>query len=44
MLVGKPEEQTNCNMRRREDNIKIDFKDIGYEVVPSVQLVRDRIQ
>ena len=44
ILVGKPEErrQLGRTRRRREDNIRMDLKEIGWEVMYWINLAQDR--
>jgi hypothetical protein len=45
-IVSKPEGRSPFGIpeRRRDDNIKVDLKDIGYEVVDWINVAQDRIQ
>jgi len=45
-LVGKPEgkRQLARPRRRLEDNIRMEFSDIGWEIVDWFQLIQDRFQ
>jgi len=44
VLVGKPEGKTPLGRpkRRREDNIKMDFQEVGYEGMDWISLAQDR--
>jgi hypothetical protein len=46
ILVGKPEGRRPLGRTRRRwvDNIKIDLREIGWDVVDSVDLAQDRDQ
>jgi hypothetical protein len=46
VLVGRPEVKTPLRRSRHrcEDNIKMDLKEIGWEVVDWIHLAQDRIQ
>jgi hypothetical protein len=43
-LVGKPEEKRPLGRPRRrcEDNIKMDFKEVGCEDIDRIELTQDR--
>jgi hypothetical protein len=43
VLVGKPEKKRPLRRRRRrwEDNIKVDFKEIGWEGMNRINLAQD---
>jgi hypothetical protein len=45
-LVGKPEDKRPLGrlMRRWEDNIKLDLREIGIDGVNWIQLAQDRVQ
>jgi hypothetical protein len=44
VLVGKPEEKRPMGRPRRrwEDNIKMDFKEVGYGDIDWIELAQDR--
>jgi hypothetical protein len=46
VLVGRPEKKIPFGRPRRrwEDNIKMDLREIGIDVVNWVRLVQDRVQ
>jgi hypothetical protein len=46
ILVGKPERERRLGKYSRgwEDNIKMDFREIGWEVVEWMQLAQERYQ
>jgi hypothetical protein len=46
VLVGKPEDRRPLGKYRTrwENNIKMDFKETGYEVMDWIRLVQDRDQ
>jgi hypothetical protein len=44
VLVGRPEGKRSLGKPRGEDNIKMDFREIGIDGANWIQLAQDRVQ